>query len=259
MKIKEAEDRLNLSRDNIRFYEKQGLLSPRRGSNQYRDYTEEDIRRLKQIIVLRKCGVPIADIKRLLQGEAQLPEVLEAQSRQLQTQVDELRGALRLCNQMAAEETSLEGLDEERYFSQITREEAQGIPFADLRDDFLRHEWSLFEKLWRFVYLIDLREEKQRHGAMGVAVFLLLVCVLRGVACQFLWHSGSFWEGFVGPFLTFLIASVLLFPVFALNYRHPAAAKRYGQVLLVLALLLLGAVLLLLAATLLNAVFHFWF
>ncbi|MCD7757787.1 MAG: MerR family transcriptional regulator [Clostridiales bacterium] len=39
MKIKEAEDRLNLSRDSIRFYEKQGLLSPRRGSNQYRGTT----------------------------------------------------------------------------------------------------------------------------------------------------------------------------------------------------------------------------
>ncbi|MCD8126958.1 MAG: MerR family transcriptional regulator [Clostridiales bacterium] len=258
MKIKEVESLLNLSRDNIRFYEKQGLLSPKRGSNQYRDYTEEDIKRLKQIIVLRKCGVPIADIKQLLHGDAQLPEVLEAQSRQLQAQVDELRGALRLCNQMAAEETSLEGLDEERYFAQITQEEAQGIPFADLCNDFLQHEYNLLEWAMR-IHFIDIRDVKQRHGVIGVAVILMLSCAVRGLAYQFLWHYGSFWEGFGGPFLTFFLASVLLFPMFALQYRHPVAAKRYGAAVVVLAALFLGAVLLFLAGLLLNAVFHFWF
>ncbi|MCD8332256.1 MAG: MerR family transcriptional regulator, partial [Oscillospiraceae bacterium] len=104
MQIKELEALLNLSRDNIRFYEKQGLLAPKRNDNRYRDYSEEDVRRLKQIIILRKCGVSIAEIQKLLQGESELPEVLQTQSQQLQAQVKQLQGALSLCRQLAAEE-----------------------------------------------------------------------------------------------------------------------------------------------------------
>ncbi|MCD8004978.1 MAG: hypothetical protein LUE91_04935 [Oscillospiraceae bacterium] len=86
---------------------------------------------------------------------------------------------------------------------------------------------------------------------------MVLLCVLRGLGQKFLWN-GSFLEGFTGPFLTFLLTSALLFPMFALKYRHPVAAKRYGMVLTVLALLLLGAIALLLAALLLNPIFSFW-
>ncbi|MCD8375486.1 MAG: MerR family transcriptional regulator [Oscillospiraceae bacterium] len=259
MQIRELEALLNLSRDNIRFYEKQGLLAPRRGGNRYRDYSEEDVRRLKQIVILRKCGVPIADIRRLLQGEAKLPEVLREQTAQLQAQAEQLQGALSVCRQMAAKETSLEGMDEEHYFALLTQQEAEGIPFADLRDDFLAHERGIFENLWRYAYLvdIDLRDIKWRYGTIGAALFVVLLCVLRGLGQKFLWH-GSFLEGFTGPFLTFLLASALLFPMFALKYRHPVAAKRYGMVLTVLALLLLVAIALLLVALLLNPIFSFW-
>ena len=41
MNIAEAERRTGLSRANIRFYEKEGLLTPTRGENGYRDYTED--------------------------------------------------------------------------------------------------------------------------------------------------------------------------------------------------------------------------
>ncbi|MCD8004979.1 MAG: MerR family transcriptional regulator [Oscillospiraceae bacterium] len=145
MQIRELEALLNLSRDNIRFYEKQGLLAPRRGGNRYRDYSEEDVRRLKQIVVLRKCGVPIADIRRLLQREAELPEVLREQTAQLQVQAEQLQVALSVCRQMAAKEASLEGMDEEHYFALLTQQEAEGIPFADLRDDFLAHERGILK------------------------------------------------------------------------------------------------------------------
>ena len=44
MNIAEAERRTGLSRANIRFYEKEGLLTPTRGENGYRDYTEDNYR-----------------------------------------------------------------------------------------------------------------------------------------------------------------------------------------------------------------------
>ena len=42
MTIKEIELRSGMDRANIRFYEKEGLLSPRYLDNGYRDYTEDD-------------------------------------------------------------------------------------------------------------------------------------------------------------------------------------------------------------------------
>ena len=43
MTIKEVEQNLNVPRATVRFYEKEGLLSPVRGENGYREYSEEDV------------------------------------------------------------------------------------------------------------------------------------------------------------------------------------------------------------------------
>ena len=47
LNTKQAEELTGMSRQNIRYYERMGLLEPARDdSNAYRDYSEEDIRRL---------------------------------------------------------------------------------------------------------------------------------------------------------------------------------------------------------------------
>ena len=50
MRIKEVEARVGLSAKNIRFYEKEGLLAPRRqAGNGYRDYDEGELSTLRRI------------------------------------------------------------------------------------------------------------------------------------------------------------------------------------------------------------------
>ena len=49
MTIKEVEELSNMTRANIRFYEKEGLITPQRDSNGYRNYTEQDVDILKRI------------------------------------------------------------------------------------------------------------------------------------------------------------------------------------------------------------------
>ena len=53
MTIKELEQRTGLPRTSIRFYEQEELLHPERKENNYRDYSEEDVRTLKKIKLLR--------------------------------------------------------------------------------------------------------------------------------------------------------------------------------------------------------------
>ena len=85
MKIKQAAERLGISQRAIRFYEKQGLLSPsRQQHNGYREFGEEDIWRLQTIVALREAGMPIADIRTALaeidaKDEDRLMELLELQ------------------------------------------------------------------------------------------------------------------------------------------------------------------------------------
>ena len=63
MNIAEAERRTGLTRANIRFYEKEGLLTPTRGENGYRDYTEDDVQSLRKIMLLRRLRLSVPDIR----------------------------------------------------------------------------------------------------------------------------------------------------------------------------------------------------
>ena len=66
MQIKEVELLTGMTRANIRFYEKQGLLNrTNRNEYNYRDYTEEDVRQLQRIKLLRRLEVSMEDIKEM--------------------------------------------------------------------------------------------------------------------------------------------------------------------------------------------------
>lgn len=62
MKIKEVEKQLSMSSHTLRYYEKMGLINPQRDENGYRDYTFEDIEKLKKMHFLRELEIPIEDI-----------------------------------------------------------------------------------------------------------------------------------------------------------------------------------------------------
>ena len=50
MTIKEVEEKTGLSRSNIRFYEKEKLIDPDRNENNgYREYSEQDVEKIKKI------------------------------------------------------------------------------------------------------------------------------------------------------------------------------------------------------------------
>lgn len=80
MTIREIEEKTGMTRANVRYYEREGLLSPVRGANNYRDYSEDDLAALKKIQLLWQLRVPVAEIVRLKNGEVSLDTVLASQS-----------------------------------------------------------------------------------------------------------------------------------------------------------------------------------
>ena len=76
MTIKEIETLSGLPRANIRYYESEGLITPRRAENGYRDYSQADADALLRIKLLRALGLTIEQIKTLARGETALDAVL---------------------------------------------------------------------------------------------------------------------------------------------------------------------------------------
>jgi MerR family copper efflux transcriptional regulator len=70
MKIQELADLMGLTPHTIRFYEKEGLLDSRhiqREKNNYRNYSDEAIERLKLIKKFQGIGCSLAELKTILQ------------------------------------------------------------------------------------------------------------------------------------------------------------------------------------------------
>ena len=108
MNIKQASEQSGVSAPNIRFYEKEGLLTPaRRQGNDYRDYTAGDVRTLKLIRMLRMLDVPLPTIKAVLG----LQRLLQAQQTVLEQQVAHLAAAMQFCADLARQQPQTETLD----------------------------------------------------------------------------------------------------------------------------------------------------
>lgn len=62
-KIKEISRLYGLCSDTLRYYEEQGLLSPKRGENRYRMFGVQDIGKLNVIRSLRELDIPLERIR----------------------------------------------------------------------------------------------------------------------------------------------------------------------------------------------------
>lgn len=69
----------------LHHYDRLGLLRPKRTGAGYRLYGPRDLERLEQIVALKLVGLPLKQIKRVLDRDARaLPDVLRAQRRALE-------------------------------------------------------------------------------------------------------------------------------------------------------------------------------
>ena len=135
MNIQQVEELTGVTKQNIRFYEKQGLLSPKRnGTNAYRDYGEAEIHDIKVIKLLRKLDMPIAEIKKVLERTIPFGEALQTQKEKLEMQRNDTDAAIRSCK--IIENESIDSLNVDKGLAYIAKEEEQGGKFAIIIEDF---------------------------------------------------------------------------------------------------------------------------
>lgn len=138
MKINEVEAQVGITKKNIRFYEEQGLLSPRRNSeNGYRDYGEAEVAALRQIKLMRKLGVPLEEIRRMQAGGT----VADGMRRHLVTLERErksLEQSIQLCQSLKDREERLNALDAAGLLEEMDRLEQAGATFQDKQKNDLK-------------------------------------------------------------------------------------------------------------------------
>ena len=100
MTIKELEQRTGMARANIRFYEGEGLLAPKRLENGYRDYSEEDARTLEKIKLLRQLQLDIDTIRRVQAGTLTLDQALFVQETKLEGDKLLIERAAAVCREL---------------------------------------------------------------------------------------------------------------------------------------------------------------
>lgn len=122
MTIKEVENLSGMTRANIRFYEAEGLLTPQRRENQYRDYSEENLETLKRIRLLRTLQIPLEDIKALNDGSRELTDMLDRRLTGLQREQEENAGSQEVCRIMCRDGVRWQTLDAQRYLDVLERQ-----------------------------------------------------------------------------------------------------------------------------------------
>ena len=119
MTSKEMEARSGVPRANIRYYEAEGLLAPARSGNGYRDYSEEDLRTLEKIKLLRRLGVTIEELRALRDGKADLAAVLDRRLAEVGGQQAALGRVERVCGDLRRTGTTFAGLDPGKYLADL--------------------------------------------------------------------------------------------------------------------------------------------
>ena len=135
LNIKEVEKLTNITKQNIRYYERQGLIFPKRNpENDYREYSEQDIRQLKIIKILRKLDMPIEEIRRLLHHDIILSDAMELQKNGWKKKETDWKMLWNFA--VKSNEKELEQLDVDDCLLKMKNAEERGAVFANLLNDY---------------------------------------------------------------------------------------------------------------------------
>lgn len=162
--INQVEKQTGVSKRNIRFYEKEGLLLPKRDSgNGYRVYDEADIWRIKVIKMLRMLDMPLEEIKKILEADRPLSEAVENQQVELERKAKELQAAIHFCEEL--KDTELDTLDVDGCLRKIDRTDGEGF-FKDWVEDYKRVKQANRDRDFTFVPDIAITNEREFTDAL---------------------------------------------------------------------------------------------
>lgn len=99
MLLNEVIKKVGMTRRAVKYYEEKGLLSVKKDTNGYRNYTDNDIETLRKISVYRKLEISIKDIKLIFNGNNNiLSNIYQQKLREKRLRDEELQALIDFLN-----------------------------------------------------------------------------------------------------------------------------------------------------------------
>ena len=134
----------------------------------------------------------------------------------------------------------------------------QEAVFSHRQKKYLSFEAEQFDNMWKWTFFHNFKESRKKHGLIGAICILFVLCVIRGLGQKYIWQ-GSFWEGFLYPFVLFFAIFIISTILYVLMKKAPKAGSVVASVLLILSIVFLAGIILLIIVLFLNSFLHFWF
>ncbi len=193
MLISDVENIVGLSKKSIRFYEENGLLSPRRKEeNGYRIYTDEDIYKLKVIKFLRELDVPIKEIYQLNNNELSLSDCLKERIQKINAVEEKYLTIKKLCEEIIDAKIEFNEIKIDKYFQNVRILNKEGFTMQNTKSN----------------------KKKQIFGAaLSSLIFNTIFIIILAVLCyfQFTLDDNCPWLIFI---LLILVLGLLVFCIF---------------------------------------------
>ncbi len=159
MRIREVEERVGITKKNIRFYEEQGLLKPdREAGNGYREYSQDDVDTLMRIKLLRSLNVPISEIRRVQSGSLTLSDCMKRHRISLEREKENIDRVCDMADMLEDAGCSFDTLEVGEYFSAMEEMEKKGTRFMDVRknDQIKRRRSALWSSAIMILFMAAL-------------------------------------------------------------------------------------------------------
>ena len=207
MLIREVEQQTGIKDVNIRYYEKEGLIHPKRKANGYREYSQEDVQMIQQIKILRLLDIPVPVIKELLNDKISLQDAISQKLSAIKDEESRIKEIKSSCEAIIQGNIQVSQLSEDILCGTHAtwKERLDEMMQEDIDKKFLRNGflyligWAVFWKLtlvvttWQY---LDLSE----YALWGIGIFLILYGIGLNIfeelsGKEFFWVYGTNWGG----------------------------------------------------------------
>lgn len=113
-----------------------------------------------KIIVLRKMGFTVEEIKRIQNNDLPFKESISNVQQRLENEIEQLNGSLFLVKEISKKYASFDAIDIIKQWDAINQSEKSGEKFTDICKDFLELELTCFDFMWKYVFFMILRNRE---------------------------------------------------------------------------------------------------
>ena len=176
-----------------------------------------------------------------------MDEALDANIINLQKQMEELKGAMKLSQKMKEDTVQLASMDVNVYWNTIEEEEKQGNQFIDIAKDIIEIEKGIFAS-----YFSATDKDGKPYESFSRILLNVVVCTLLAgiIICLFEKNLSiqNFLRGIRGIASIIILEMVLSIPLYFLGKKFEWIRKNRKKALFIVALVLLVVLLILASA-----------